>query len=67
MQDIELMHMRYALESAVLGLGAIEVSLTDEKDGQGLMAFCHLKDLRIHLDAIANIPRKVFSLYLHFF
>ncbi|CAK9164521.1 unnamed protein product [Ilex paraguariensis] len=58
MQDIELMHMRYALESAVLALGAMERTMTDET-GSHQMAIFHLKNLRKHLDAINNKPRKV--------
>ena len=53
------MHMRYALESAVLALGAMERSMTDEKEAHQQAALCHLKDLRNHLDAINNLPRKV--------
>lgn len=58
MQDIELMHMRYALESGVLALGAMESSATDGA-GDQYTALHHLKDLNNHLDAITNIPRKV--------
>ncbi|CAI9784832.1 unnamed protein product [Fraxinus pennsylvanica] len=59
MQDIELMHMRYALESGVLALGAMENSATDGA-GDQYMALHHLKELNNHLDAITNIPRKIF-------
>ncbi|WCJ29790.1 hypothetical protein M5689_011402 [Euphorbia peplus] len=58
-QDIELMHMRYALESIVLALGAIGGSLTDEKESHHQAALCHLKDLRNHFEAITNISRKI--------
>ncbi|XP_054798123.1 uncharacterized protein LOC129303101 isoform X2 [Prosopis cineraria] len=58
MQDVELMHMRYALESTVLALGAMERSISDE--AHQLAALCHLKDLRNHLDSISNLPRKIF-------
>lgn len=57
MQDVELMHMRYTLESAVLALGAMGRSKTDEASHQ--IALCYLKDLRNHLEAISNIPRKI--------
>ncbi|KAM7490346.1 hypothetical protein LguiA_033267 [Lonicera macranthoides] len=57
MQDVELMHMRYALESAVLALGVMGKSMTDERDHQ--MALYYLKDLRNHLEAINNFPRKI--------
>ncbi|XP_022976078.1 uncharacterized protein LOC111476590 isoform X1 [Cucurbita maxima] len=57
-QDIELMHMRYALESAVLALGAMEKGMTAERDYHQV-AFCHLNDLSKHLESIDNIARKV--------
>ncbi|KAI9106384.1 hypothetical protein K1719_021912 [Acacia pycnantha] len=60
MQDVELMHMRYALESTVLALGAMERSISDEKEAHQQVALCHLKDLRNHLDSISNLPRKIF-------
>ncbi|KAJ7958696.1 Zinc finger FYVE domain protein [Quillaja saponaria] len=59
LQDVELMHMRYALESTVLALGAMETSMTDERETHQLAAMCHLKDLGNHLEAINNIPRKI--------
>lgn len=59
MQDVELMHMRYALESTVLALGYMGRSMTDETDNHHLMAICYLKDLRNHLEAITNTPRKI--------
>ncbi|XP_042498960.1 uncharacterized protein LOC122077177 [Macadamia integrifolia] len=60
MQDIELMHMRYGLESAVLALGAMERSIANETENHHHMAFCYLKDLQSHLEAINNIARKIF-------
>lgn len=59
MQDIELMHMRYALESTILALGTMERTTSDERTNLYHMALCHLKDLSNHLEAIKNIPRKV--------
>ncbi|KAA8525316.1 hypothetical protein F0562_007171 [Nyssa sinensis] len=59
MQDVEFMHMRYALEFTVLALGAMESSMSDETGSHHQMAFCYLKDLRKHLEAISNIPRKI--------
>ncbi|XP_059645057.1 uncharacterized protein LOC132286709 isoform X2 [Cornus florida] len=59
MQDIELMHMRYALEFTVLALGAMESSKTDETGSHYQMPVCYLKDLRKHLEAISNVPRKI--------
>ncbi|XP_038897971.1 uncharacterized protein LOC120085832 isoform X2 [Benincasa hispida] len=57
-QDIELMHMRYALESAVLALGSMEKGLTAERDHHQV-AFCHLNDLSKHLESIDNTARKI--------
>ncbi|KAF5743274.1 Zinc finger FYVE domain-containing protein 26 isoform 3 [Tripterygium wilfordii] len=59
MQDIELMRMRYALESTVLALGEMERSITSERESHHQVALCHLKDLRNHLEAITNLPRKI--------
>ncbi|KAF3638651.1 hypothetical protein FXO37_24270 [Capsicum annuum] len=60
MEDIELMHMRYALESAVLALGAMEKNI-GEGVGNDQINMCYLKDLKNHLDAINNIFRKEVS------
>jgi len=53
--------MRYALESSVLALGAMERSMSDETETHQNVPLVHLKDLRSHLDAISNLPRKVIS------
>ncbi|XP_023748497.1 uncharacterized protein LOC111896742 isoform X2 [Lactuca sativa] len=58
MKDVELMHMRYAMESAVLALRAMGNSKNNEVKSYQ-MALCYLKDLRIHLEAVTNIPRKI--------
>ncbi|KAK7283046.1 hypothetical protein RIF29_12273 [Crotalaria pallida] len=58
-QDIELMHMRYALESAVLALGAMERSMSDEIETREDVPLFHLRDLQNHFDAISNLPRKI--------
>lgn len=55
------MHMRYALESSVLALGAMEKCMCDEIETHQDVPLLHLKDLRSHLDAISNLPRKVIS------
>lgn len=55
------MHMRYALESVVLALGAMERSISDEIETHQNVPLVHLKDMRSHLDAISNLPRKVIS------
>ncbi|KAL8063412.1 hypothetical protein ABFX02_01G025300 [Erythranthe guttata] len=59
MQDFELMHMRYALESSVLMLGAMEKSTTDGT-GDQQVALTYLKELKSHLDAITNTSRKIY-------
>lgn len=59
MQDVELMHMRYALESVVLALGAMERSTIDETESYHQKAIYYLKDMRNHMEAINNIPRKI--------
>jgi zinc finger FYVE domain-containing protein 26 len=53
--------MRYALESSVLALGAMEKIMSDETETRQNVPLVHLKDLRSHLDAISNLPRKVIS------
>lgn len=58
MQDVELMHMRYALESTVSALEVMGRSVADVKESYQV-ALCYLKDLRNHLEAISIIPRKV--------
>uniref|UniRef100_A0A1J3CB32 ZFYVE26-like TPR repeats domain-containing protein n=1 Tax=Noccaea caerulescens TaxID=107243 RepID=A0A1J3CB32_NOCCA len=58
-QDIELMHMRYALEAIVLALGAMEEVMKNEMDASHRVVFYHLKDLTSHLEAIKNVPRKI--------
>lgn len=60
MQDIELMHMRYALESAVLAFGAMDRCLGDESESQFRMAIWHLKNLQNHIEAVTDVPRKIF-------
>lgn len=67
MQDVELMHMRYALESVVLALGAMERSTIDETESYHQKAIYYLKDMRNHMEAINNIPRKVIPLIFAFF
>lgn len=62
-QDIELMHMRYALEAIVLALGAMDEVIKDETDASHHVVFYYLKDLTTHLEAIKNVPRKVIYLY----
>lgn len=53
------MNMRYALQSAVLALGTMEKTMAGENQSPHQEAFCYLKDLKSHVEAISNIPRKV--------
>uniref|UniRef100_A0A1D1Z361 Zinc finger FYVE domain-containing protein 26 n=1 Tax=Anthurium amnicola TaxID=1678845 RepID=A0A1D1Z361_9ARAE len=62
LQDIELMHVRYALESTVLALGAMERCLDVDSDNKFSAAVLHLKDLKNHIEAVNNVPRKIFVL-----
>jgi zinc finger FYVE domain-containing protein 26 len=55
------MHMRYALESSVLALGAMERTMSGEIETHQNVPLVHLKDLRNHLDGISSLPRKVIS------
>ncbi|KAL5558300.1 hypothetical protein UlMin_034511 [Ulmus minor] len=59
MQDVELVNMRYVLESAVLALASMESSMECEKEGHVQVPFRHLKDLQSHLEAVTNVPRKI--------
>ncbi|GAB2223083.1 hypothetical protein Droror1_Dr00017220 [Drosera rotundifolia] len=59
MHDVELMRMRYVVECAVLALGTMEECL-DEDDNRLHIALGILEDLRRHLEAVENLPRKVF-------
>ncbi|XP_073135906.1 uncharacterized protein [Henckelia pumila] len=59
MQDIELMHMRYALESAVLAFGTMEKNISDGP-GDQQMSLSYLKELKNHLESITSIPRKIY-------
>ncbi|WOL00352.1 hypothetical protein Cni_G09065 [Canna indica] len=60
MQDIELLHMRYALESAIFALGIMERCSIAEHDCQLHVALSYLRDMQTHMDAIKNAPRRIF-------
>ncbi|KAK8942081.1 hypothetical protein KSP40_PGU011520 [Platanthera guangdongensis] len=60
MQDIELLHMRYALESVVLAFGSMEECLDNGMADHFYLAICYLKDMQNHIESISNIPRKIF-------
>ncbi|MQL81245.1 hypothetical protein Taro_013693, partial [Colocasia esculenta] len=58
LQDIELLHMRYALEAAALALEVMESCTAGDNDNEYSTAFMHLKDLKNHIEAVNNAPRK---------
>jgi zinc finger FYVE domain-containing protein 26 len=60
MHDIELMHMRYALQSVALALGEMEKS-GDGNEHHYHIALSYLKEMQNFMDAIKSIPRKVGS------
>lgn len=58
-QDIELMHMRFALEFTVFAIGAMELCPGDKNDYQFATAVLFLREMQNHLEAISNVSRKV--------
>ncbi|KAL6615484.1 hypothetical protein ACP70R_037754 [Stipagrostis hirtigluma subsp. patula] len=56
MHDIELMHMRYALQSVALALGEMEKSAGDGYH----KALSHLREMQNFMEAIKSAPRKIF-------
>nr|CAD1824207.1 unnamed protein product [Ananas comosus var. bracteatus] len=59
-QDIELMHMRFALEFTVFAIGAMELCPGDKNDYQFATAVFFLREMQNHLEAISNVSRKIF-------
>ncbi|EPS72500.1 hypothetical protein M569_02257, partial [Genlisea aurea] len=59
MQDIELIHMRYALEHAVIALVAMEENSTDGTEIQQ-RSLSYLKEMKSHLDAMNDTSRKIY-------
>ena len=58
MHDIELMHMRYALQSVALALGEMEkCDVGDEHHYH--IALSYLKEMQNFMEAIKSTPRKV--------
>ncbi|XP_021746280.1 uncharacterized protein LOC110712151 isoform X1 [Chenopodium quinoa] len=60
MQDGELIHMRYALDYAVMALGAMEKSVSDDQICYPQLSLRFLKELRHHLEAVNSVARKIF-------
>lgn len=63
MQDVDLLHMHYGIQAAVLALGAMERSMSDdETEKNKQVASWFLKDLKEHLEAIGSPPRKLWMM-----
>lgn len=60
MHDIELMHMRYALQSVAFALGEMEKCAGHGNEHHYQMALSYLKEMQNFMDAIKNTPRKIF-------
>ncbi|TVU34358.1 hypothetical protein EJB05_16190, partial [Eragrostis curvula] len=58
--DIELMHMRYALQSVALALGEMEKSTEDGNECHYHKAVTYLREMQNFMEAINSSPRKVF-------
>ena len=58
MHDIELMHMRYALQSVTLALGEME-KCGDGNEHHYHIALSYLKEMQNYMEAIKSTPRKV--------
>ncbi|XP_057838551.1 uncharacterized protein LOC131048568 isoform X2 [Cryptomeria japonica] len=63
LQDVELLHMHYGLQSAVLALGVMEISMSDDGiETNDQVALWFLKELQDHLEAIGSPPRKLWMM-----
>lgn len=60
MHDIELMHMRYSLQSVVLALGEMEKCAGDGNECYH-KALSYLRNMQNFMEAIKSTPRKVGS------
>ncbi|KAK3161162.1 hypothetical protein QOZ80_1BG0073090 [Eleusine coracana subsp. coracana] len=58
--DIELMHMRYALQSVALALGEMEKSSGDGTECHYHRAVSYLREMQNFMEAIKSSPRKIF-------
>lgn len=61
MHDIELMHMRYSLQSVALALGEMEKCTGDENECYYHKALSYLREMQNFMEAIKSSPRKVGS------
>lgn len=62
LRDVELMHMQYALESAVLSLSYIGRNSDNEENFQ--IAMSYLGQMQSHVESIQDFSRKVSFSYL---
>lgn len=60
MHDIELMHMRYSLQSVVLALGEMEKCAADGNECYYHKALSYLREMQNFVEAIKSTPRKIF-------
>ncbi|OEL36388.1 hypothetical protein BAE44_0002592 [Dichanthelium oligosanthes] len=60
MHDIELMHMRYSLQSVVLALGEMEKCSGDGNECYYHKALSYLREMQNFMEAIKSTPRKIF-------
>uniref|UniRef100_A0A0D9V2H3 ZFYVE26-like TPR repeats domain-containing protein n=1 Tax=Leersia perrieri TaxID=77586 RepID=A0A0D9V2H3_9ORYZ len=60
MHDIELMHMRYALQSVALSLGEMEKSAIDGNEHHYQIALSYLREMQNFMEAIKSTPRKIY-------
>lgn len=60
MHDIELMHMRYSLQSVALALGEMEKCTGDENECYYHKALSYLREMQNFMEAIKSSPRKIF-------
>ncbi|KAG8044887.1 hypothetical protein GUJ93_ZPchr0008g11794, partial [Zizania palustris] len=60
MHDIELMHMRYALQSVVLALGEMEKGTVDGNERHYRIASSYLREMHNFMEAIKSTPRKIY-------
>ncbi|KAF0930044.1 hypothetical protein E2562_027212 [Oryza meyeriana var. granulata] len=60
MHDIELMHMRYALQSVALSLGEMEKSTVDGNGHHYRIALSYLREMQNFMEAIKSVPRKIY-------
>ncbi|GJM94022.1 hypothetical protein PR202_ga10633 [Eleusine coracana subsp. coracana] len=58
--DIELMHMRYALQSVALALGEMEKCSGDGTECHYHKAVSYLREMQNFMEAINSSPRKIF-------